>query len=217
MDQYEISLLPSDNKIFVAEETERFKRVIQDAFILQNIKADFSAKPFPDQPGSGLHVHIHLEDGQCRNVFFREDEEFSPYLLHAIGGMLELMNPSMLIFAPHEESYLRFAPGSNAPTTVSWGTNNRTVAIRLPNKPADNKHIEHRVAGSDADVAKVIDAILAGMYHGISNKCDPGKPVYGDASLPQYALPQLARSLEEAEKYAAEYASVFASIKACSS
>lgn len=204
IDQYEVALLPHADAGWIAGETEYLKQLMADAFFPHGIKADFSAKPFADQPGSGLHVHIHLEDENGRNVFYREDETFSRHLLHAIGGLLALMNPSMLIFAPNEESYLRFNAQSNTPTTVSWGTNNRTTAIRLPNKPMDNKHIEHRVAGSDADVAKVIEAILIGVEYGITHQCDPGEPVYGDASLPQYKLPLLARSLSEARQYMTE-------------
>jgi glutamine synthetase len=177
---------------------------MHDVFAKYSINADFSAKPFPDQPGSGLHIHVHVEDVDGNNLFYREGEDFSAELLCAIGGLLELMNAHMPIFAPTEASYKRFASKSNAPTTVSWGTNNRTVAVRLPQKPMNNKHIEHRVAGSDADVEAVIDAILLAVHYGFQNKCDPGKPVYGDASLEQYALPPLAKSLEEARTYAAE-------------
>lgn len=199
--QYEIALLPSADYKAVATTTEYFKSVLHAAFMPHGIAADFKAKPLPEQPGSGLHVHTHLEDANSVNIFTRDDDTFSAPLLHAIGGLLERMNPDMPVFAPHPESYLRFTGKSNAPTTVSWGTNNRTVALRLPNKPLNNKHIEHRVAGSDADVLQVIEAILAGVHYGIEQRCEPGEPVYGDASLPQYKLPPLARTLEEARKY----------------
>jgi len=213
-DQYEVSLLPSADIDRIAKDTERFKVLMTETFAPYGIRADFAAKPFKDAPGSGLHVHVHLEDGQGKNVFFREEEVFSPMLLNAIGGLLVLMNPCMPIFAPTEKSYERFLhtandylicpTAANLPLTVSWGTNNRTVAVRLPSKPADNKHIEHRVSGSDADVAAVIAAILAGIHYGLSQKYDPGAPVYGDASLAQYRLPKLAVSLEEARGYMKE-------------
>jgi glutamine synthetase len=207
--QYEVSFVPSGDMVHVATDTERFKALMTATFAA----ADFSAKPLPDKPGSGLHVHIHLEDREGQNVFFRkEDDTFSPLLLHAIGGLLVFMNPCMPVFAPTEESYNRITATTplqgiergkedynNSPKTVSWGTNNRTVAIRLPTKPLYNKHLEHRVAGSDADTGKVIAAILAGVHYGLKNKSNPGEAVYGDASLPQYALPLLAKSLSEAK------------------
>ncbi len=203
-DQYEIALLPSSDKDLIIKDTERFKVLLKATFADYSINVDFSAKPLPNEPGSGLHIHIHLEDDNEKNLFTRDGDEFSKILLYSIGGLFETMNANMAIFAPNQASYLRFTDKSNAPTTVSWGTNNRTVAIRLPDKPMDNKHIEHRVSGSDADIASVIEAILSGIEYGIANKCNPGAPIYGDASLPQYALPKLARSLEEARSYREE-------------
>jgi len=171
-DQYEVSFLPSPDIGRSIRDTGRFKELMEEVFGPRGIQANFKAKPQKDKPGSGLHVHVHLEDKAGQNVFYREGEEFSSQLLHAIGGLLALMNPCMSVFAPHPESYERFLhtvnaylvcpTASNVPATVSWGTNNRTVAVRLPPKPARERHIEHRVSGSDADVAKVIAAILAG-------------------------------------------------------
>ncbi|HEU5046253.1 MAG TPA: glutamine synthetase [Rickettsiales bacterium] len=204
--QYEIALNPSPDYKSVATATEYFKTVLADTFLPHGIKDDFSAKPLPDQPGSGLHIHLHLEDTQGVNIFTRENDVFSAPLLHAMGGLLAGMNPNMMVFAPYPESYLRFTGKSNAPTTVSWGTNNRTTALRLPNKPLNNKHIEHRVAGSDANILQVIEVILAGAFYGIEKRCNPGEPIYGDASLPQYNLPLLARNIEEAAKYREEAA-----------
>lgn len=204
-DQFEVSLLPTRDLVKLAADTELFKQAVTYSFNRPSMSADFSAKPFAEHPGSGLHVHLHLENAQGRNVFTRAgddmDAPFSEELLQCLGGMMALMNPCMKIFAPSEASYGRFKPKSNAPLTVSWGTNNRTVALRLPSKALDNKHIEHRVAGSDADVASVLFAVLAGAHYGLTHKSRPGEPIYGDAALAQYKLPHLAGSLQEAESY----------------
>jgi glutamine synthetase len=214
-DQYEVALYHSRDCARVAADTSRFKTLLHEIFLPRGITSDFSAKPLMDAPGSGLHVHVHLEDASGNNIFFRKEDIFSPSLLHAIGGLLALMNPSMPVFAPYHASYARFAAHSNAPVTVSWGTNNRTVAVRLPTKPLDNKHIEHRVAGSDANPQDVLAAILAGIHYGLANACDPGAPTYGDAALPQYMLAPLVRSLEEAIKCMHECAAMEAYSAAC--
>jgi len=183
-DQYEIALsLATPEK--TAADLIAFKTVAQ------NLGADFSAKPFADQPGSGLHIHLHLEDENGKNVFYKNDLTISDALKHSIGGLLAALPKSMPVFAPHAESYARFQPGDHAPTTASWGANNRTVAIRLPDKPHDNKHIEHRVAGADADPEAVMAAILEAVHDGLTRKLDPGAQVYGDASLEVYNLPKL--------------------------
>ena len=195
--QYEAALMPSVDKAFIIDQTYQFKQLMNSVFS----KADFTAKPFSHEPGNGLHIHIHCEDKMGNNLFFDKDIRFTEILRYAIGGLLTWMNPCMPIFAPFNASYARFTAKSNAPTTVSWGTNNRTVAIRLPDKSLYNRHIEHRVAGSDADIGKVIDSLITAMEYGIKHQSDPGEPIYGDASLAQYALPKLVTSLEEALEY----------------
>lgn len=204
-EQCEVSFQPVGDVTAAVQAVAAFKALPGELFSSQGITTDFSAKPYPDQPGSGLHVHVHLVDAQGKNVFTRAGDEmdspFSEPLLHSIGGLLALMNASMQWFAPSQASYARFIPKTNTPTTVSWGTNNRTVAVRLPTKAISNKHIEHRVAGADADVASVLFAVLVGVHFGLKHKCDAGEPVYGDASLAQYHLPKLAASLDEAEGY----------------
>ena len=197
-EQFEIALKPGNNPYLVGEDTRRLKQVIAEAALRHAMRADFSAKPFADQPGSGLHIHVHLNDAQGRNVFFKENDEYSDHLLHAIGGMLALMPSSMPVFAPARASYARFVSGYNVPVTVSWGANNRTVAIRLPTKPALNKHAEHRVAGADANPTRAIAAILAGVHYGLAKKIPPGEQIFGDAALPMYGLEHLPKDLRSA-------------------
>jgi len=189
--QYEAVMPMYRDMAEAVQQMNGLKAVLAQQAESHGLKADFGAKPFADQPGSGLHIHVHLEDASGHNVFFKKDEEISAPLKHSIGGLLATMQQYMPVFAPSAESMARFAPGGNAPTTISWGANNRTVAVRLPDAGAPLRHIEHRVAGADADPEAVIAAILMGMHYGLQNKCDPGPQVYGDASLPMYNLPKL--------------------------
>jgi glutamine synthetase len=193
--QYEIALPPCADPAKTAADIVALKDIIIETAATGGMKADFSAKPFAGQPGSGLHIHIHLEDAQGKNVFYKDDATISDALKWSIGGLLAWLPETMPVFAPYPESYARFAPGGHAPTTVSWGANNRTVAIRLPDKPHDKKHIEHRVAGADADPYAVIGVILAAMHDGLTRRLDPGPQIYGDASLAMYNLPPLPSSL----------------------
>lgn len=181
--QWEVALAPAH-----AEEAVRQGEALKAALAPY---ADFRAKPYADQPGSGLHVHVHLEDAAGGNVFFKRDEEISDALKWSIGGLLATMRENMPVFAPTPESRARFVAGGTAPTTVSWGANNRTCAIRLPDAGAPHRHIEHRVAGADADIRAVVEAILAGMHYGLANRCEPGAQTYGEAWREEYGLPLL--------------------------
>jgi glutamine synthetase len=188
--QHEVALMPAFAEK-AAEDAIRAKQVIADAANAQGMRADFGAKPFPGQPGNGLHVHIHLQDAQGVNVYTKDDDHISGALKFSIGGLLAKLKESMPVFAPNKESGARFVAGSNAPLTVSWGANNRTVAIRLPDTMANNKRIEHRVPGSDADPEQVIKVILEAIHYGLTNQTVPGPQIYGDASLQIYDLPKI--------------------------
>lgn len=197
-EQYEIALKPQSSPYLAAQDCTRLRLLIKEIAARHRIEADFSAKPFADQPGSGLHIHLHLQDKAGHNVFFKEDDAYSDILLHAIGGLQAAMAESMPLFAPTRASYARFVASHNVPVTVSWGANNRTVSIRLPTKPAHNKHLEHRVAGADTDPELALAAILAGVHYGLAHKIKPGEQIFGDAALPMYGLPLLPKNLRNA-------------------
>ncbi len=140
--------------------------------------------------GSGLHVHFSILDRAGANIFAGVDASGSPALRHAIGGLLASMPDSMAIFASNANSYKRFRPGSSVPTTVSWGYDNRSSAVRIPDSDISATRIEQRVSGADAHPHLVIAAILAGAYHGLVEQIDPGSPIKGDTySLKSPPLP----------------------------
>jgi glutamine synthetase len=137
------------------------------------------AKPFGGIPGSGLHVHISLLDDDGNNVFAGEcsDGAFSETLRHAIGGLAATMSESMAIYAPNANSYRRFVRGAFVPCTPNWGVNHRGVALRIPLSSPVNNRVEVRVAGADANPYLVTAAIMAGLHHGITQRCEPGRMI----------------------------------------
>jgi glutamine synthetase len=199
-EQHEIALAPVPDPLKTARDTIALKDIIATAAIAHNMRADFAAKPFADQPGSGLHIHIHLQDATGKNAYYKNDDAISAGLKYSLGGLLNWLPDCMPAFAPSEASYQRFTPKSNAPLTISWGANNRTVALRLPDSEHENKRIEHRVSGADANPQLVMAAILAAIHYGIVTTSEPGEQTYGDASLPMYNLPKFPTSLDEAKQ-----------------
>lgn len=189
--QHEVSLSASRDVAKVVSDTEQLKNIITEYAAVYEMQASFAAKPAVGEPGNGLHVHVHLEDAAGNNLFWKKEEAMSNVLAQSIAGLLATLRENLPVFIPTEESRKRILAGGNAPTTVSWGANNRSCAIRLPDKAWNQKHIEHRVSGADADVGAVVAAILAGIEYGITNKLMPPPQIYGDASLPMYGLPKL--------------------------
>jgi glutamine synthetase len=158
--------------------------------------ASFMAKPYADRPGSGLHVHISLVDDDGHNLFDDGGDSGSDLMRHAIGGLLAHMADSMLVFAPHLNSYRRLALEMHAPVMICWGYENRTVAVRVPNGSGAARRIEHRVAGADCNPYLMLATILATAMQGMQEKSDPGSPVAENA----YALdlPRLPDSWQDA-------------------
>ena len=138
-------------------------------------------KPYEDLAGSGAHIHASVVDGQGSNIFAADDDSGSTRLQHAIGGLAATMNDSMLFFAPTVNSYRRYRPQAYVPLEPSWAVNNRGVALRVPVSDPENRRVEHRVAGADANPYLLTAAVLAGIHHGLTHELDPGPPLTGNA------------------------------------
>lgn len=197
-DQFEIALATASDPKKTVRDAAKLKAIIATLSAMCGFPATFAAKPFEDQPGSGLHMHISLTDATGKNTFFKNDYDISPQLKHSIGGLVEWVPECMPVFAPAPESYARLIPKFNAPITASWGANNRTTAVRLPDAPHDDKHIELRTSGADADAGLVMVVMLAAIHYGLKHKSDPGPQIFGDASLPSTNVPLLPNTYEAA-------------------
>ena len=160
--QFEINLGHVDDMLLAADQGVLLKRCIKAAARATGQRATFMAKPYAEQSGSGLHIHLSLLDGEGRNLF-GETPDGERHLGHAVRGLQDLMAESMLVFAPNANSYRRLRPLTYAPTAPTWGWNNRTVALRIPPGGPSARRIEHRVAGSDANPYLVLAAMLAGV------------------------------------------------------
>ena len=117
------------------------------------------------------------------------------------------MAESMLVFAPHANSWRRFVSQSYAPVAPTWGVNNRSVALRVPAGDAKNRRIEHRPSGVDANPYLVAATVLAGIAKGLDEKLDPGPETTGNgyesAEAGAGAMPADWRSAIEAAKASA--------------
>jgi len=178
--QFEINLLHRDDALQAADDAMLFKRIIKGMARKHNVTASFMAKPYGDRSGNGLHIHFSLLDEKGDNVFNDGSEEGSKTLQYAVAGLLDAMQESTLIFAPHLNSYRRLQPQTHAPSVVSWGYENRHAAIRIPGGPPQARRIEHRVAGADANPYLVLAAILGAALEGIKAEKTPAKPIIGD-------------------------------------
>ena len=179
--QYELTLHYRDDVMRAAEDVLRLKRIVRAQARARGVTACFMPKPHEDWAGSGMHFHVSMWDGQGRNIFVEAVEgQYNAPLLQAIGGLRAMMGEAMLVFAPHANSWRRFAAQSYAPVSPTWGVNNRSVALRVPAGDRAARRIEHRLAGVDANPYLVAAVVLAGIRHGWDHGVDPGPMVVGN-------------------------------------
>jgi glutamine synthetase len=181
--QMEITLTHRPDALQAVDEAAQYKRLVKGVAEKHGMIACFMAKAFADSAGSGMHIHLSLNDAKGNNHFASADPAGNDLLRHAIGGMAATINDCMAIFAPNANSYRRFRRNTYAPVAPTWGVNNRTVSFRIPAGPPKNRHVEHRICGADANPYLAAAAVLAGMHHGIKGKIDPGPPVTGNGYL----------------------------------
>lgn len=177
--QFEVNLRHIDDPVLACDHAVLLKRAVKAAARKHGFVACFMAKPFEEDAGSGLHVHMSLVDRNGKNYFSHGRDSlasppFSARLRHAVGGLLKTMPAATAICAPNANSYRRLRPDMFAPVEPNWGVNHRVVAIRIPQSDANNLRFEHRTAGADANPYLVTAAIVAGVHYGLKNKCDPG-------------------------------------------
>ena len=189
--QFEINLLHGSDCLKVADDAMLFKQIVKGVARKHRLAASFMAKPHTDRPGNGMHVHLSVTDKRGQNIFDDGSEAGSQLMKHALAGLLAAMPESMLIFAPHHNSYRRFAIESHAPLAACWGYENRTTALRIPMGPTQQRRIEHRVAGADTNPYLVLATILAGVLTGLDRGAPPPPPTEGsayDVNLPSLPL-----------------------------
>lgn len=221
--QFEVTLAHQDDALRALDQAVLFKRAVRGVARRHGLLASFMAKPLAARPGSGMHLHLSLNDADGRNAFASEDPGGNALLRQALAGMAASAPELMALFAPFANSYRRFAPYNCVPLTPSWGVNNRTVALRIPSGAAASRHIEHRICGADANPYLAAAAVLAGARHGLTEALDPGPPVEGDGyaqaggvPLPRHwpqAIEALAASRFAREALGERFVDVFIAVK----
>lgn len=178
--QFEINLAHRD-AMAAADDAWLFKALVRGMARRHDMAATFMAKPFENDAGNGMHVHFSVLDENGNNIFDDGGARGTDLLRNAVAGCLAGMPGGTLLWAPHENSYARFAPGAHAPTGACWAYENRTAAIRIPSGPPKARRIEHRVACGDINPYLVLAGILGSALAGIEDGLEPPAPITGSA------------------------------------
>ncbi|KJV57076.1 glutamine synthetase, catalytic domain protein [Orientia chuto str. Dubai] len=189
--QYEIEISPTEDLTYLAQLINDIITKIQLLAQLYNGISKFDAKPYLFDYGNALHFHIELLDYNNSNIF----EQDCNILTLIINSICHYMKETFLVFVHREADFLRLNKNFMAPTHISYGGNNRTVAIRIPN--SFPLRIEHRLASPLICHYLALYTILRSIYLGINmpQTINHYVKVYGNAYDSQYNLEPLPTDL----------------------
>ncbi len=168
--QHEIDLRYAD-ALTTADNIMTFRLVVKEVALTNGVYATFMPKPISDQPGSGMHTHLSLFEGD-RNAFHDASD---PYHLSKVGkafiaGLLTHASEITAVCNQWVNSYKRLIAGGEAPVHVTWGHNNRSALVRVPMyKPqkGNSTRVEFRSPDSATNPYLAFALILAAGMKGI--------------------------------------------------
>jgi glutamine synthetase len=181
--QNEIDLQVAD-ALTTADNLMSLRTIVKEAALEHGDLATFMPKPLIDQPGSGMHTHMSLFEGD-RNAFEKPGAQYglSNTARSFIAGLLKHAPEITAITNQHVNSYKRLWGGAEAPSYVCWGHNNRSALIRIPMaKPGKGKstRIEYRAIDSAANPYTAFAVMFAAGLKGIQEGYELGEPMEDD-------------------------------------
>jgi glutamine synthetase len=177
--QHEVNIRYADI-VTSADRHTIYKNGVKEIAFLNEISASFMAKPSEKDIGSSCHLHQSLVGKDGKSAFVDSDGEETDTFRHFLGGMRNHIRELALFVAPSINSYKRYAAESWAPTSVSWGRDNRTCGFRIVGH-GQSRRVECRIPGADANPYLAFAALLAAGLDGIENSTDPGPELVGNA------------------------------------
>jgi glutamine synthetase len=168
--QQEIDLRYAD-ALSTADNIMTFRHVVKQVALAQGVYASFMPKPSTQWPGSGMHTHVSLFEGD-RNAFHEAGAEFelSATGRSFIAGLLRHAPEITAITNQWVNSYKRLWGGGEAPAYICWGHNNRSALVRVPMyKPGKQRsaRVEYRALDSAANPYLAFAVLLIAGLRGV--------------------------------------------------
>jgi glutamine synthetase len=174
-----------------ADDHAIYKNGAKEIAAQEGMAISYMAK-FDEREGSSCHIHFSLADESGRNVFSGDRALFESFL----AGQLACLRELTVLVAPNINSYKRFVEGSFAPTTIAWGQDNRTCALRTVGH-GQGQRFELRAGGSDLNPYLAISAMIAAGLHGVDNELAL-EPMYEGNAYRATDKPRLPTTLRDA-------------------
>ena len=161
--------------LVTADDHVVYKNGAKEIAAQEEMAITFMAK-WDEREGNSCHIHLSVANESGGNAFAADRAMFDRFL----AGQLACMEELTLMFAPHVNSYKRFAAGSFAPTAVAWGNDNRTCSMRVVGH-GEGLRMENRLPGADVNPYLALAAMIAAGLYGIDAELPLEAPVEGNA------------------------------------
>ncbi|GAC1325986.1 MAG: type I glutamate--ammonia ligase [Mycobacteriales bacterium] len=205
--QQEIDLRYAD-ALTTADNLMTFRLVLKEVALRAGVYASFMPKPFSDQPGSGMHTHLSLFEGD-QNAFYDASDVYhlSKVAKSFIAGLLRHSAEITAVTNQWVNSYKRLISGGEAPAYVCWGHNNRSALVRVPMyKPTkgNSTRVEIRSPDSSCNPYLAFALLLAAGLKGIEENyrlpdgAEDDVAAFTDAERRALGISSLPTSLAEA-------------------
>jgi glutamine synthetase len=192
--QHEIAFRYAD-ALTTCDNHSIYKTGAKEIAAAHGMSITFMAKPNPRE-GNSCHIHLSLREEDGTPVLAGDGPHgMSELGEHFVAGQLAGMREFTLCYAPNINSYKRFVPGSFAPTSVRWGPDNRTCALRLVGH-GSSLRVENRTPGGDVNPYLAVAAMIAAGLDGIDRKLPLEPPFEGNAYTD--SGPQVPQNLRDA-------------------
>lgn len=175
----------------MGDRTMKLKNLLNTTAFKHRKSVTFMPKPFVDECGNGMHVHMQLTKNKEYIMYDENGYAGLSKLAHyMIGGILKHAKAITAITNPSTNSYKRLVPGFEAPVTIAYATANRSAVIRIPGYTitADEKRFELRSPDATANPYLAYSAIMMAAFDGILNKIDPKVEGFGPFDFNLYDL-----------------------------
>jgi len=188
--QYYPELGPSQQELSIqhapaleaADRQVAVRETVRAVSLQHGLVATFAPKPFPDQAGSGCHVHLSLWNGD-QNVMYDAAGQLglSSLARSFVAGVLQHAPGLLALTCPSVNSYQRLMPNSWSSAYTCWGLDNREAAVRVASpfkgRVQASTNIEIKAVDGSANPYLALGAIVAAGLDGIERRLDPGEPL----------------------------------------
>ncbi len=210
--QHELSI-EHDGALRAADNHLIYRETVRNVAWRHGMYASFAPKPFPEQAGNGLHVHLSAWDASGETNLFYDSSDphnLSPMAYHFIGGIMEHLPALVALTCPSMNSYRRLSPGSWSTAFTCWGPDNREAALRIPSlfwgSEMASTNLEFRPSDSSSNPYISLGGLIAAGLDGIERELRPRREQWIDVDpvrltaeeLESRGIVRLPQSLPEA-------------------